>query len=92
MTTFPKDLDNKLKALGICPMDLQQALLLTRDLRIKALKNGLDPKATRIAILFTELCDRHHSSQKLHPHEESQLQKIAQHLFRTAKELNKGRL
>lgn len=92
MTTIDKDLDNTLKTLGICPMDLQQALLLTRDFRIKAIEKGLDPKATRIAILFMELTDRHFSQQKLHPTEMTQLHIIARTLFKTAKELNKGRM
>lgn len=91
MVKISPELDNKLKALGICPMDLSMALMLVRNLRITAIQDNIGPKAMRIAILFAELSDRHFMQQKLHPSEEAQLQKIAQHLFRTAKEIHKGR-
>lgn len=87
MVKISPEIDNKLKALGICSVDVGMALKLVRDLRITAIQDNINPKAMRVAILFAELSDRHFSQQKLHPYEESQLQKIAQDLFRTAKEL-----
>lgn len=85
MPDFSPELDDKLKALGICPLDLQKALILTREFRIHVVKDNVDPKATRIAILFTELCDREFAEQKLSSLDMIELQQIAQDLFEIAK-------
>ena len=81
MSEFSAEIDNRLKVLDICPMDLRQALILVRDLRVTAIEMGLGPKAVRIALLFAELADRHFSQQKLHPTEMTQLHHIARTLF-----------
>ena len=85
MSDYSPEIDNKLKALGICPMDLKTAMILVRDMRIKAIEANIDPKATRIALLFAELTDRHFCQQKLHPTEMTQLHIIARTLFNLAK-------
>ena len=84
MSEFSAEIDNRLKTLGICPLDLNQALTLVRNLRVAVIEMGLDPKATRIALLFAELVDRHFSQQKLHPTEMTQIHDIARVLFTQA--------
>jgi hypothetical protein len=83
--SFDPKLDNRLKALGICPADLSRAITLIRDFRIQAHEQGIGPKATRIAILFAELSDRHYAVQKCTDTEMLQLHAIAKDLFETAK-------
>lgn len=85
MPDYSPEIDNKLKALGICPMDLKAALILVRDLRIQIIKDGIDPKAARIAILFTEFADRHFAQQKLTDAELTELHLIARALFAISK-------
>jgi len=91
MVALDQDLENKVKAAGICPTDLMQALVLARQLRIDGLKAGIGSKAMRVAILFTELSDRHFAEQHINPNEESQLQQLAKDLFLLAKKDYKGR-
>jgi len=85
MPDFSPEIDNKLKALGICIMDLKGALILIRDFRIQVEKDGIGPKATRIAILFAELSDRYFAQQKLTGPELTELQTIANALFNLTK-------
>jgi len=85
MSGFSPEIDSKLKALGICPMDLKEALILVRDFRIQVVKAGIGPKATRIAILFAELADRHFAQQKLTGAELTELHLIAEALFEISK-------
>ena len=86
MPDFSPELDNKLKALGICPMDLKAAIILMRDLKIRIIKADIPPKATRIALLFTELADRYYAQQKLTATEMKEIQQIAEALFKISKE------
>jgi len=85
MPDFSPELDNKLKALGICPMDLKEAIILVRDFRIQVIKAGIGPKATRIAILFAELTDRYFAQKKLTGAELTDLHRIAKALFKISK-------
>ena len=73
------------KALGIPEADLKRALILTRELRIQAIREGLDPRAIRIALLFIERCDRHFAVQKLHPVAIAALESIAKDLYELAR-------
>ena len=85
MHDFSPEIDNKLKAMRICPMDLKEALILARDFRIQIVKAGICPKVTRIALLFAELTDRHFAQQKLTAIEMRELQQIAEDLFEISK-------
>jgi len=87
MPDYSPEIDNKLKAQGICSTDLKAALILVRDFRIHVVKAGIGPKAARIAILFTELTDRHFAQQKLTAIEMRELQLIAEDLY----EISKGK-
>ena len=69
------------RALGISDKDLKRALILVRDLRIRAIREGLDPRATRIAIIFALKCDTHLAGRKLRPRELALLEAIAEELF-----------
>jgi len=73
------------KRLGIPERDLKQALLLIRDLRLKAFKLGIDPRATRIAIIYMNLSDYHWASKKLTKKELTELKVIAQELYHSVK-------
>ncbi|TRZ51121.1 MAG: hypothetical protein D4S01_05460 [Dehalococcoidia bacterium] len=85
MSDFSPEIDSKLKAQGICPIDLRKALILVRNLRIQIIKDSIGPKAARIAILFAELADRHFAQQKLTGAELTELHLIAKDLFRISK-------
>lgn len=85
MPDFSPEIDNKLKVLGIRPMDLKEPLLMIRDFRIQIVKAGIGPKVTRIALLFAELTDRHFAQQKLTAIEMRELQQIAEDLFEISK-------
>ena len=67
----------KARKLGIPREHLRQALILARELRINALQLRLDPRATRIGLLFAERCDYHAATGKLSVGELSQLRDIA---------------
>jgi len=71
----------KAKALGIPERDLTLAMTLIRDFRIRAIKAGLDPRATRIAIIFANLSDYHFAKQRLSPEELAKLEEIARDLY-----------
>jgi len=73
------------KCLGIPERDLKQALLLVRDLRLETLKLGIDPRATRIAIIYMNLTDYHWASKKLTKRELTELKLIAQELYNSVK-------
>ena len=71
--------------LGISKTDLKKALLLLRNVRIQALKENVDPRAIRIAILFTEKCDREWATEKLHPVAIAAMDSIAEELYQLAR-------
>ncbi|GAI94368.1 unnamed protein product [marine sediment metagenome] len=85
MSDFSPELDDKLKALGICPLDLKEAIIWIRDFRIQVVKAGVDPKATRIALLFAEIADREFAEKTLTAAEMKELQQIAQGLYELVK-------
>ena len=72
--------------LGIPEKDLKKALLLLRNLRIQALNEDLDPRAIRIALLFTEKCDREWAAEKLHPVAIAAMDSIAEELYQLARQ------
>ena len=74
--------DKRLKKLGIPEVHVTRALLLIRNFRIQAIREELDPRATRIAILFAEKSDRHFCSKKLHPVTLAALEQIALDYFK----------
>lgn len=67
--------------LGITQGDLKSALFLARDLRAKAHQQGLNPRATSIAILYLEKVDRHVSAKHLTIKEMRQLEDVASILY-----------
>jgi len=69
------------RKLGIKESHLKAALLLYRKARVAALTNRLDPRASRIAILYIEEVDRHLAQQKLTFKELNQLREIAHKLY-----------
>jgi len=76
----------KAKQLGISEQDLKQALLLVRNLRLQALQQNIDPRATRIALIFAELTDKHFAQQKLDPYTLCKLTQIAHQLYEETKQ------
>ena len=70
----------KARKLGIPREHLKQALILVRELRINALQLRLDPRATRIALLYAERCDYHAATGKLSVGELAALRWIADEL------------
>ena len=73
-------MSKRAKQLGISK-DLKEALLLIQDLQIKAVRRGLDPRATRIALLFAIKCDTQNAEKKLHPLGLTALDSIAEELY-----------
>ena len=71
--------------MGIPPKDIRDAMTLVRDIRIRAIQLGLDPRAIRIAVLFAEKCDREHAEKKLHPVAMAALESIAEELYQLAR-------
>ena len=71
----------KAKKLGIPEENLKQALVLIREFRIDALRLKLDPRATRIALIFGDLCDYHFAKDKLSTKDLTLLREIANDLF-----------
>ena len=77
-------MSEKAHKLGIQDRDLKRALLLFRHLRATAYSDHLDPRAIRIALLFTLKCDTQFAEEKLTPEQLQQLNEIADDLFKTA--------
>jgi len=59
--------------------DLKKALVLVKDLRVKALH--LDPRAVRVALKFALMLDDYYSAREISPEEDERLTKIAEDLF-----------
>lgn len=74
-------MSEKAKELGIPEADLKRALILVRNLRAMALSEGLDPRATRIALVFANKVDLHFAGKRLSPQNIIQLEHIAHTLF-----------
>ena len=74
-------MSKRAKQLGISGKDLKEALLLIQDFQVKAVRGGLDPRATRIALLFAIKCDTEHAEKKLHPVGLTALESVAEELF-----------
>ena len=70
-------MSEKAKALGIPERDLFRALVLVRNLRARVISEDLDPKATRIALIYAERVDSHFAQQHLTPEEMTKLHEIA---------------
>jgi len=69
-------------ALGIPDRDLTRALSLLRSFRASALADKLDPRATRIALIYGLLCDTHFARQRINQGELLELTRIAEELYR----------
>jgi len=67
-----------------------RALALVRDLRIKAIRERVDPKAVRIALKYALLVDD--AVMRLSPQEEEKLTKIAEKLFRETPQVKRLKL
>ena len=74
-------MNEKAKALGIPEKHLIRALTLVRNLRIQAIGEQLDPRATRIALIYAERVDRYFAQQQLTPDEMTRVHGIALELF-----------
>lgn len=73
------------KDLGIPEEDLYYALKLVRELRTRAIMGKVDPRATRIALIYANLVDRHEARKKLSTEEMNRLSEIAVELFNETK-------
>lgn len=63
-------------------LHLKAALLLVRDLRAKAVMQGLDPRAVRVALKYALMVDDYLAKEKgLTPPEEQELNRITKKLF-----------
>ena len=78
-------MSERARQMGISDSALKRAMLLVRDLRIKAVQRGIDPRAVRIALLFAEKCDREWAAKKLHPTAMVALDTIAEELYQLAR-------
>lgn len=74
-------MSEKARALGIPDNDLIRAMKLVRDLRISAIRSGIDPRATRIAIIYMNLTDYHFAAQKLSWEDLRKLEEIAHDFY-----------
>jgi len=82
-------MSEKAKQLGIPERDLTLAMTLIRDFRIRAIRAGIDPRATRIAIIFANLSDYHFARPRLSPRELAKLEEIARDLYTQATDPHK---
>lgn len=78
-------MSEKARALGIPSQDLLDALTLIRDLRHAAMKRNLDPRATRIALIFANLVDDYFAFKKLSREQLLDLEEIAATLYEEAR-------
>lgn len=74
-------MSEKARALGIPDGDLLRAMKLVRNLRVQVIKLDLDPRASRIAIIYLNLCDLHFAKQHLNRDELTALYEIARELY-----------
>jgi len=74
----------KARALGIPEKDLARALTLVRNLRAEAINLGLDPRATRIALIYANLVDYHFARQHLSLEDLAKLEEIAGDFYKEA--------
>jgi len=72
------------KSVTVDEDEIKRALLLVRSLRLKALEQGIDPRATRIALAFANLVDRYFARTKLTEQEVNALEDYAMTLFMKA--------
>lgn len=77
-----KDVEERAKALGIERLHLYRALDLIRNLRIQTMREGLNPRATRIALIFANSVDFHEARKVLSEDELKELETIASVCFR----------
>ena len=75
-------MSEKAKALGIPERDLVRALVLVRDLRARAIAEDLDPRATRIALIYADLVDFHFAKQRLTTEQLQGLRVIAYEFYK----------
>ena len=67
--------------LGIQERHLVRAMVLVRDLRIQAIREELDPRATRIALIYANMVDLHFARQKLTSDVLTELHMIAKEYY-----------
>ena len=79
-------MSERARQMGILDDHLKRAMVLVRALRIQAIKDDLDPRATRIALLFAVKCDAHHAERTMHPVAFAALETIAEELYQMVKE------
>jgi len=78
-------MSEKARALGIPEEDLTKAMVLVRNLRAHAINMNLDPRATRIALIFANLVDYHFARKQLSLDELIKLEEIAGDLYEQAR-------
>lgn len=77
-------MSKRVQQLGISK-DLKEALLMVQDFQVEAVRRGLDPRATRIALLFAVKCDAENAEKKLHPVGLAALESIAEELYQMSR-------
>jgi len=70
-----------IKSITVDEDEVKRALLLVRSLRLKALEQGIDPRAIRIALAYANLVDRYFARTKLTEQEVDALEDYAMTLF-----------
>ena len=71
--------------IGIPKRDLKRALVLMRDVQITAVREGLDARAFRVALLFGLKCDTHFCKQRLSESDMKVLEEIAESYYQMVK-------
>ena len=69
--------------------DLERALNLVRDLRLRAVVEGVDARALRVALKVALLIDDYIARQRISREEDAELTRIAEELFKIAVERSK---
>jgi hypothetical protein len=70
--------------------ELERALMLIRDLRLRAVLENIDARALRVALKLALMVDDYLAREKLSREEDAELTRIAEELFKTA--VKQGRL
>jgi hypothetical protein len=62
--------------------ELERALMLIRDLRLRAVLENIDARALRVALKFALMVDDYLAREKLSREEDAELTRIAEELFK----------
>lgn len=70
------------RRLGIPDLHVYRALELVRAQRVQVIREGIDPRAYRIALIYVNKCDFHAARRRLSEDVLVELEKIADEFFR----------